>query len=136
MVGRYIEHEGKFKNLPVVRFGNIAMMPSEHILQWEREDHLQESFLVDMRSISGFSGSPVLSYSPQISNDDLSHTLGAIMERGTYGHIDIGIGSPQLLGIDWGRMLTNKDVRIGTLYLPRGSNTGISPVVEVFSESV
>jgi len=129
MVGRYIEHEGKYKNLPVVRFGNIAMMPHEHILQWEREDHKQESFLVDMRSISGFSGSPVFSYNPQISDDSLSKSLGAMMEYGHGGHVRVEVGSPQLLGIDWGRMLTSKDVRIGTLYLPAGSNTGISPVV-------
>jgi hypothetical protein len=57
MVGRFINKEGKQKNTPSVRFGSIAMMPHEPI-----EDGYgikQESFLVECRSIPGFSGSPV-----------------------------------------------------------------------------
>ncbi|MCH8063445.1 MAG: trypsin-like peptidase domain-containing protein [Chloroflexi bacterium] len=56
-LGRFISHDGKQQNLPILRFGNIAMMP------WQPVRHPrginQESFLIEARSLSGFSGSPV-----------------------------------------------------------------------------
>jgi hypothetical protein len=56
MVGRLL-YRGVQRNLPVVHTGVIAMMPLEPL---ERDDgFLQESFIVECRSIGGFSGSPV-----------------------------------------------------------------------------
>jgi hypothetical protein len=67
MVGRFINHEGKQRNAPAVRFGNIAMMPIETI---KRDDGIeQESFLIEMRSIPGYSGSPVFLYSTHADRD-------------------------------------------------------------------
>lgn len=60
MVGRYINQEHRQFDRPVVRFGNVAMLP-ELVHQVERSFD-QESFLVDMRSHAGFSGSPVFVY--------------------------------------------------------------------------
>jgi hypothetical protein len=60
MVGRYINQEFQQFDRPVVRFGNLAMLP-ELVEQHERS-FAQESFLVDMRSQAGFSGSPVFVY--------------------------------------------------------------------------
>ncbi len=58
MIGRFINHEGYQRNLPTVRFGAIAQMPGEPIpTQWKVQE---EAYLVEMRSISGFSGSPVI----------------------------------------------------------------------------
>lgn len=57
MVGRFINHEGKLQNLPTVRFGNLAMMPREKIRH--PRGILQEAFLVECRSLPGYSGSPV-----------------------------------------------------------------------------
>ncbi len=54
MVGRFIGHEGKQKNLPTVRFGNISMMPEEPIKFPKRPP--AKMFLVECRSISGYSG--------------------------------------------------------------------------------
>lgn len=82
MVGRFITHEGKQRNMPVVRFGSIAMMPLEPIEQLGRGGFMQESFLVEVRSISGFSGSPVFVY---------RHLSPVSLSFG-----------PNLLGIDWG----------------------------------
>jgi hypothetical protein len=45
MVGRFINHEGKQRNLPALRYGNIAMMPLEPIIQQET-GITQESFFV------------------------------------------------------------------------------------------
>lgn len=56
VVGRFINREGKQKNTPTVRFGNIAQMPIEPIIS---DGFHQESYLVEGRSIPGYSGSPV-----------------------------------------------------------------------------
>ncbi len=55
-VGRLIDHTGRQLNSPTVRFGQIAMMPSQPILIGDRA---QECFLVDVRSMDGLIGSPV-----------------------------------------------------------------------------
>jgi hypothetical protein len=60
-IGRFVNHEGKKRNLPSLRFGNIAQMPWEPI---RIDGHDQESFLVEARSISGYSGAPVFVYLP------------------------------------------------------------------------
>ncbi|MFF0267894.1 trypsin-like peptidase domain-containing protein [Kribbella sp. NPDC004536] len=56
-VGRYINHEGRQENSPTVRLGIISMLPSEKILH--PRGTLVDSFLVEARSLSGYSGSPV-----------------------------------------------------------------------------
>jgi len=60
MIGRFINIEGKQRNIPTGRIGHIAQMPLEPI---ESEDmgvpYEQESFLADIKSIGGYSGSPV-----------------------------------------------------------------------------
>lgn len=61
MVGRFVTYDGKQKNTPFVRFGNIAMMPTEPI-HTKDGDYL--AFLVECRSLSGFSGSPVFTWIP------------------------------------------------------------------------
>jgi len=57
MTGRFVNHEGRQKNLPMVRFGNISMVPLEPV-ETER-GLLQECFLIEVRSLPGYSGSPV-----------------------------------------------------------------------------
>lgn len=57
MVGRFINHEGRERNLPTVRFGNLAMLPYEKVRH--PRGMLQEAFLVECRSLPGYSGSPV-----------------------------------------------------------------------------
>jgi hypothetical protein len=60
VVGRFINSQGKLKNIPSVRFGNIAQMPIEPVEQDRCFGKFQqESFLVEARSVSGFSGAPV-----------------------------------------------------------------------------
>jgi hypothetical protein len=60
MLGRFISHSGIKRNQPLARFGNIAMMPGE--LVEDGRGMRVEAFLVEMRSLSGFSGSPVFVY--------------------------------------------------------------------------
>jgi hypothetical protein len=62
MAGRFVQHEGRQRNTPVVRFGNLSMMPYEPVTNMRGIK--QESFIVEMRSLSGFSGSPVFALIP------------------------------------------------------------------------
>jgi hypothetical protein len=92
MVGRLITHQGKQRNMPVLRFGNIAMMPMEPIKQRERGGFEQISFLVEARSVGGFSGSPVFVY------------MQSLIQRPDFPNFEsVGFG-PWLLGIDWGHI--------------------------------
>lgn len=54
MVGRFVNNEGKQGNTPTVRFGNLSMIP-----EVAENDVPQEPFLVEHRSLPGYSGSPV-----------------------------------------------------------------------------
>jgi hypothetical protein len=101
-VGRFINHQGEQKNLPVVRWGNIAMLPYEPIRH--PRGTLVESFLIEARSLSGFSGSPVFLY----IGESLRH-MGWDESSGV--HPAISSAHPELnkfrvaislLGIDWG----------------------------------
>ncbi len=56
MLSRFVQHDGRLTNMPVVRFGTIAMAPQEPI---EFDGRKQLCYLVETRSISGHSGSPV-----------------------------------------------------------------------------
>lgn len=61
MIGRFAGHEGTRRNRPSVRFGNISMMPDEPIV-WRKKE--QYSYLVEGRSLAGYSGSPVFVHIP------------------------------------------------------------------------
>jgi hypothetical protein len=54
--GLFIHHPGKEVNIPIVRTGTIAAMPSE--VQTETQG-LMRAYLIEARSIGGLSGSPV-----------------------------------------------------------------------------
>ena len=83
MVGRFVNHDGKQQNLPSLRFGNISMMPSEPILS--PRGLLQESYLIECRSLPGFSGAPVFVYGSGVH----------------LGKPRTGLLPFLLLGIDW-----------------------------------
>jgi hypothetical protein len=90
VVGRFINAQGKLRNIPSVRFGNIAQMPVETIEQ-DRDfgKFQQESFLVEARSISGYSGSPVFL---------ILHASQSRQREGLRLDTDLF----RLLGIQWG----------------------------------
>ena len=60
MVGRFVGHDGRQRNLPSARFGNISMMPMEPVKG--EAGVLVDAFLVETRSQAGYSGSPVFVY--------------------------------------------------------------------------
>ncbi len=89
VLGRFINHEGRQTNNPTARFGNIAQMPIEPIKR--NDGSAQESYLVEARSIGGFSGSPVF--------------WQVLPFGGGEGRIPTTSGiKPHLLGIDLGHI--------------------------------
>lgn len=86
VVGRFINHEGRQKNSPTARFGCIAQMPNEPVSVGGFD---QECFLIETRSIGGFSGSPVFWHV-------LPYAGGAYRAK-----TNVGIG-PFLLGVELG----------------------------------
>jgi hypothetical protein len=82
-IGRFINHEGKQRNNPTVRFGFISQNPHESI---EYDGQCQESFLCEVKSIGGYSGSPVY-----LAPDPANTRIGKRKP----------LGSTRLLGIDW-----------------------------------
>lgn len=132
MLGRFISHGGLQRNQPLARFGNIAMMPGEPVQ--DGRNLLVEAFLVEMRSLSGFSGSPVFIH------------MGPGTYRGNDTMMPFYSEIIGLMGIDTGHKATKAEVcqkrdGAGTdLEVPL--NTGISIVApawkirEVLDEDV
>jgi hypothetical protein len=72
MVGLFASHSGGDINVPIARFGNISLIASEFAKVRQPNGMECESHLVDMRSRTGFSGSPVFVYrrfEVQFAND-------------------------------------------------------------------
>lgn len=64
LIGLFVNHHGRKKNIPIARFGNIAAMPEEPIAtRWFGD---MEAYLIEARSIGGLSGSPVFVYLPGV----------------------------------------------------------------------
>lgn len=57
-VGLFYHGHGQDSNSPIVRIGNLSMLPKDRI-QTSKEYGPMEAFLVEVRSISGISGAPV-----------------------------------------------------------------------------
>jgi len=99
MVGRFIGHGGKLRNMPTVRFGNISRMPLEPISHPE-SGIMQECFLVECHSISGYSGSPVLvqikAFTPRPDSKKEAHEPVSSRMRTK--------NQTWLLGVDFGHM--------------------------------
>jgi hypothetical protein len=122
MVGRFVTQEGRQRNWPALRFGNISMMPWEPIRHPRGYD--QEAFLVETRSVSGFSGSPVFAFILPLSKRPRDKTLS----RG---------GGPWLMGIDFGHIPLYEPVleKDGTPVIDGWkveTNSGMSGVIPIW----
>lgn len=125
MVGRFVTHEGRQRNTPTVRFGNVAMLPLEPLWH-ERYQLQQDSFLVEVRSLPGYSGSPVFGYvavPPSRREEEMEQwdepPLAGIALR--------------LIGIDWCHLRDWADVYQGDRATKTGDrvalNSGMAGVV-------
>ena len=70
MIGLFVDQHGGDRNTPAARFGNLSLLANEDSLIEQPNEIMRPSFLVDMRSRTGFSGSPVAVY--RIPEADLS----------------------------------------------------------------
>jgi hypothetical protein len=96
VVGRFINHEGRQRNLPSLRFGYLAQMPWEFIRLPHGGGYIdQESFLVDIKSVGGYSGSPVFWHPLDKS---VESRPGVVRDKFF------------LLGVDWGNLCHWSDV--------------------------
>jgi hypothetical protein len=78
MIGRFVDHDGVSTNIPAARFGHISVMP-QPIRQ--PTGSLRPSFILDIHSRTGYSGSPVFVY--RTATSDLSNNLVDIAVTGT-----------------------------------------------------
>jgi hypothetical protein len=58
MTGVFTKHSGRNRVIPILRVGNIALMPNSEELIEEKKGDPIEGYLVECRSTSGMSGSP------------------------------------------------------------------------------
>ncbi|MBA7673314.1 hypothetical protein ES703_81509 [subsurface metagenome] len=86
IAGLFAHLTGSARNLPIVRMGNIAMMPGEPVSTKEFGDI--EAYLIEARSIGGLSGSPAF------VRETVTMGLGAFYLLGLmHGHWDIPLQS-------------------------------------------
>lgn len=127
MIGLFIDHAGGVTNNPMARFGNISMMASNRSLVARGDGTRVASYIVDMHSRTGFSGSPVFVY--RTFGSDLSAQFGrgedvtAVVQIPTPQQLEAAMRTPRsrrpttetlqlqlrtqpilrLLGIHWGQ---------------------------------
>lgn len=58
-IGLFTQHHGKKRNIPILRSGIIAAMSEEEIFD-SKTAQLFHAYLIEVRSVGGLSGSPVL----------------------------------------------------------------------------
>jgi len=105
MIGRFVNHEGYQRNLPTARFGAIAQMPGEPI--WTPWSVQEDAYLVEVRSISGFSGSPVIVRIPA----SRTHKVTRRAPNGIPVSDNSSLDWHMLLGVDCGHSI-DKDAAI------------------------
>jgi hypothetical protein len=92
-VGRLKHYDGGDSNRPSARFGNLSMMPTR--IRLRQSGMGQESFVVEARSLSGYSGSAVFVHFPPMTprpSVKLAADQRHVLERRGAG--------PYLLGVD------------------------------------
>ena len=110
LLGRFVDYDGGNQaNIPAARFGNISIMP-QVIPQPTGANHLM-SFVLDVHSRTGYSGSPVFVYRTLFS--DLTAPPGNI-EAGPHSHFI------HLLGVHWGQFPEQWEIESGKKPLPQG----------------
>jgi Trypsin-like peptidase domain len=125
MIGLFIDHDGVTTNVPSARFGNVSMLPNPAATIEQETGYRGESYVVDMHSRTGFSGSPVFVYRTFGSDlttdgfyfDDLriDHLQERLQPNSKYGgpmagrmHVKTMF---RFLGIHWGQFPEKLELR-------------------------
>ncbi len=113
MIGKFYIHGGKKLNTPTVRYGNISLNPDvADKIPNPLTGHDDEVFLVESRSISGYSGSPVFVLIPPY--DERSIPEEVTSKQHSFVTV-LGARPPTrfwLLGIDIGHTRAFSDVGV------------------------
>jgi hypothetical protein len=101
MIGLYPDQSGGERNIPSGRFGNLAMVANDRSPVEQPNKMKRPSHLTDMRSRSGFSGSPVFVH--RIPAADLSRPPLALDYNGGFALFPNASGTIKDLffGISW-----------------------------------
>lgn len=82
-IGLFTKMTGRQKNIPIVRMGNIAMMPPEMVPGIGPQGVESEVYLIEARSVSGISGAPVFVretvYMPSVAVGDDQRRMDVFM---------------------------------------------------------
>lgn len=81
MIGMFADHHGGKRNKPAARFGNLSLVADKDAPVEQPNRAIRPCHLVDMRSRTGFSGSPVFLY--RIPAGDLTspHMMAAFIDN-------------------------------------------------------
>jgi hypothetical protein len=64
VTGLFANYVGKNRNVPILRFGNLAAYPTERVQTRIKDQNVEmDAYLIDARSAGGLSGSPVFYHS-------------------------------------------------------------------------
>lgn len=114
-IGRFVNQEGEQRNAPVARFGNIAAMPREPIPGPEGLKP-QVSILAEVRTLPGYSGSPVFLRVPHWELLYGGDPLRLELSKSRRDDIRESLPAPvlMLLGITWGYIYgRNLPIKVG-----------------------
>lgn len=100
LTGLFVNHFGEHRNLPIIRTGNISLMPEEPIQDTDYGP--MEAYLIEVRSIGGLSGSPVFVYSNMTlckKDTSLTVSLGPTFSLLglVHGHWDLKVSEEDML---------------------------------------
>lgn len=111
MLGLLANNPGRTINIPSARFGNISVLPNHVATIKQPTGYHGESFIIDVHSRTGFSGSPVFVYRTPVSDLSEFHPVlrGRVdvnrINRRTRGAVDVDFRLRstlfRLLGIHW-----------------------------------
>jgi hypothetical protein len=117
MIGLFVDHDGITTNVPSARFGNISMLANPKATIKQETGYRGESYVVDMHSRTGFSGSPVYVYrtfGSDLTAGFLGYEFEALDLRNQGGRLRGRLRAHnlfQLLGIHWGQFPEKWELR-------------------------
>lgn len=103
MAGRFIDYDGHETNKPALRFGTVSIIGAT-VLQPTRYNG--PSYIVDVHSRTGFSGSPAYVYRPGTTTSVAGKPIMSMGDFSTPSKRSWGMGNDtnlKLLGIQWGQ---------------------------------
>jgi len=138
IVGLFTKHSGNSVNIPIVRTGNIAMMPEEKIRSSTFGD--MEAYLVEARSIGGLSGSPVFVRSGESKGGRILYDRNTLSLLGlVHGHFDVevdGVEGAEIGNINSGIAVVVPAEKIAeVLYQPELESQRARKIEDIRNES-